>query len=70
MSSIEVQTINGRMLLTAQQCADLLGVHVRTFTRMVELGDMPQRVRLGKGSTLARWRAADMIKAVDPTAPV
>jgi predicted DNA-binding transcriptional regulator AlpA len=70
MSTMQVKTIDGKLLLTAEECAELLGIHVRTFTRKVNSGDLPKRVRLAKGTTLARWRAADIIEAVNAMASV
>jgi len=55
-----------RLLLSANQVAELLGVSVRTLWRLLSAGKLPAPVRLG-GSV--RWRNADIRQWIDEGCP-
>jgi predicted DNA-binding transcriptional regulator AlpA len=62
MSTMDVKTINGKLLLTDKECSDALSISRRTFRRLVESGDMPEKVDWpGRG---ARWSAEQIQRAV------
>jgi excisionase family DNA binding protein len=50
------------LLIDAKRCAELLGISKRTWERLVEQGEAPERVKLG--GRLARWRVSDVLAYV------
>lgn len=50
------------LLIDAKGCAALLGISKRSWERLVEHGEAPQRVKLGR---LARWRVSDVLAYVE-----
>jgi len=50
-------------LLTAQEVAELLGVHVRSIWRLSQMGEIPAPIRLGE--RVVRWRLTDLREHLD-----
>ena len=50
------------LLIDGKACAAMLGISHRTLLRLVERGDAPVPVKLGR---LTRWRAADVLAYVN-----
>lgn len=63
LSPDAAKTINGRVLLSDAEAAEALSIDRRTFRRMVETGDLPRPLRFS--ARCVRWRAADLLRAVE-----
>ncbi len=61
-SDLSTPTSEGKLLLTVDEVAELLGVSRRSVWRLSSGPDLPSPVKLGRS---ARWRRADIMAYVE-----
>lgn len=63
---MQTKTLPEPLLLTAQECAALLGIGLATFWRRDAAGQCPAAIRHGKTT---RWRRADILAWIELGCP-